>query len=130
MVVISDMEHIPKSCYDCDFHNYHFCDMTGNCVEQNIDNGTRADDCPLKEVPNESILDKIKAEIVTDYENRLKADMVAMLTEIQLEIHELENPYPHDYDNLLPLAQHNAFYDAKSTIEDLVEQKIDKLKEA
>lgn len=52
MVVISDMEHIPKSCYDCDFHNYHFCDMTGNCVEQNIDNGTRADDCPLKEIPS------------------------------------------------------------------------------
>ena len=59
-----------------------------------------------------------------DYENRLKADMVAMLTEIQLEIHELENPYPHDYDNLLLLAQHNAFYDAKSTIEDLVDEKI------
>ena len=63
-----------------------------------------------------------------DYERRLKDDMVAMLTELQLEIHELENPYPHDYDNLLPLAKHNAFYDAKSTIEDLVEQKIDALK--
>lgn len=61
------------------------------------------------------------------YEARFKADMVAMLTEIQLEIHELENPYPHDYDNLLPLAQHNAFYDAKSTIEDLVDEKIKSL---
>ena len=27
-----------------------------------------------------------------DYENRLKADMVAMLTEIQLEIEELDTP--------------------------------------
>lgn len=62
------------------------------------------------------------------YEARLKADMIAMLTEIQLEIHELENPYPHDYDNLLPLAQHNAFYDAKSTIEDLVDEKINALR--
>ena len=59
----------------------------------------------------------------TDYENRLKADLKAILVELQLEIHELENPYPHDYDNLLLLAQHNAFYDAKSTIEDLVEEK-------
>ena len=50
-VIISDMEHIPKSCFDCDFHNYHFCNMTGNCIEQNIDDGTRAEDCPLKEVP-------------------------------------------------------------------------------
>lgn len=65
-----------------------------------------------------------------DYGNRLKADLVAMLTEIQLEIHELENPYPHDYDNLLPLAQHNAFYDAKSSIEDFVNEKINSLKEA
>ena len=28
-----------------------------------------------------------------DYENRLKADMVAMLTEIQLEIEEMVNPF-------------------------------------
>ena len=32
-------------------------------------------------------------EIQADYENRLKADMVAMLTEIQLEFEELENPF-------------------------------------
>ena len=63
-----------------------------------------------------------------EYDKRLKTDMVAMLTEIQLEIHELENPYPHEKDNLLPLASHNAFYEAKSEIEDLVEEKIDALK--
>lgn len=62
------------------------------------------------------------------YEARLKADLEAILVELQLEIHELENPYPHDNDNLLPLAQHNAFYDAKSTIEDLVDEKINELK--
>ena len=84
----------------------------------------------LQRMVDEKIAE-VKAQFIPkdQYEARLKADMVAMLTDIQLEIHELENPYPHDYDNLLPLAQHNAFYDAKSTIEDLVEQKIDKLKE-
>ena len=62
------------------------------------------------------------------YENRLKADLEAILVELQVEIHELENPYSHDKDNLLPLASHNAFYEAKSEIEDLVEEKIDALK--
>jgi hypothetical protein len=78
---------------------------------------------------NKGFKDGIKGSIPKDqYEARLKADMVAMLTEIQLEIHELENPYPHDINNLLPLAQHNAFYDAKSTIEDLVDEKINALR--
>jgi hypothetical protein len=31
-------------------------------------------------------------QLQSDYENRLKADMVAMLTEIQLEIEELDTP--------------------------------------
>lgn len=51
MVVISDMKEVPSSCYDCELNNYHFCDLTGNCIEQNRDDDTRADDCPLKEVP-------------------------------------------------------------------------------
>jgi len=63
-----------------------------------------------------------------DYETRLKADLKAILVELQLEIHELENPYPDDFDDLLPLAQHNAFYDAKSTIEDLVDERINAIK--
>lgn len=64
----------------------------------------------------------------SEYEARLKADLKAILVELQLEIHELENPYPHDFDDLLPLAQHNAFYDAKSTIEDLVDERINAIK--
>lgn len=63
-----------------------------------------------------------------EYDNRLKADLEAILVELQMEIHELENPYPHEKDNLLPLASHNAFYEAKSEIEDLVEEKINALK--
>lgn len=51
-VIISGMENVPGSCFDCDLHNYHFCDSTGNCIEQNMDDNTRADDCPLKELPS------------------------------------------------------------------------------
>ena len=50
-VIISDYE-LPKSCYDCNLHNYHYCDVTGSCIEQNWDECTKAEDCPLKEVPS------------------------------------------------------------------------------
>lgn len=42
--------------------------------------------------PYQQAIDKVSAyieQMQADYENRLKADMVAMLTEIQLEIEEL-----------------------------------------
>ena len=119
MTIIKGYE-MPHNCYDCDLHNYHECDLTNESIEEDYcwSGDSREKHCPLREV---------EAIPKADYENRLKADLKAILVELQLEIHELENPYPHDYDNLLPLAQHNAFYDAKSTIEDLVEQKINEL---
>lgn len=49
MVAIKDFG-MPKNCYECDLHNYHFCDLTGNLVEQNIDDCTTAADCPLVEI--------------------------------------------------------------------------------
>jgi len=49
MTVIKDFE-MPNSCYDCDLNNYHFCNITGNLIEKNWDDGTRADDCPLIEI--------------------------------------------------------------------------------
>lgn len=49
MVAIKDYE-MPSSCFDCDLHNYHFCDITRNSIEKNWDDGTRAEDCPLIEV--------------------------------------------------------------------------------
>ena len=58
-----------------------------------------------------------------------KSKVIDMLTEIQKQIKDLENPYPHDYDNILPLAQHNAFYEAKSEIQDLLEERIDEMRE-
>ena len=51
-VIISDMEHMPKDCSECYINACGFCNLTGNCIEQNIDDNTRADDCPLKEVPS------------------------------------------------------------------------------
>lgn len=55
-----------------------------------------------------------------DYEYRLKADMAAMLTEIQLEIEDL---YPeHQCTGEL-----TGFADAIETITPIIQQKIDKL---
>lgn len=50
------------------------------------------------------------------YEARLKADMVAMLTEIQFEIEELQGKYSPYYDEA---SQHTS---------ELIQQKINKLK--
>lgn len=56
-----------------------------------------------------------------DYENRLKADMVAILTEVQLEIEEL---YPeHQCTGEL-----TGFADAIETITPIIQRKIDALK--
>ena len=60
--------------------------------------------------------------IQADYNARLKADMVAMLTEIQLEIEDL---YPeHQCTGEL-----TGFADAIETITPIIQQKIDKLRE-
>ena len=52
-----------------------------------------------------------------DYENRLKADMVAMLTEIQLEVHELWDNDP-------------SYIEGVHDSEMVIQQKINSLKEA
>ena len=68
---------------------------------------------------NKGFKDGIKGSIPkADYEARLKADMMAMLTEIQLEIEELE-----------PLASDSVGFDmCVSMSSDIIQQKIDKLK--
>lgn len=58
----------------------------------------------------EIIMDQVKAT----YEQRLKADLAAMLTELQLEIEELDTPNNSD---------------AYMTCAEIIQQKIDKLKE-
>ena len=56
------------------------------------------------------------------YENRLKADMVAMLTEIQMEIEEKFNDRPFSYNH----HQRTKFY---RDIDEIIQQKINELKE-
>lgn len=64
----------------------------------------------------------IEAIPKADYEARLKADMVAMLTEIQLEIEEL------DVSDVVPEYQDGA-EETKEYITNMVEEKINSLKE-
>ena len=66
--------------------------------------------CPLREV---------EAIPKDQYEARLKADMVAMLTEIQLEIEELDNPLDYDFEG---------YNQCAVDCEKLIQQKIDALK--
>lgn len=63
----------------------------------------------------ELLADLEDAEFISkaDYKTRLKADMVAMLTEIQLEIEELDTPSNGD---------------AYMTCSDIIQQKINALK--
>ena len=61
-----------------------------------------------------------------DYENRLKADLVAMLTELQLEIEEIENPYT---TRVSGCAQ-GGFERGARESQNLIQQKINSLKEA
>ena len=58
-------------------------------------------------------LPTVEAIPKADYENRLKADMVAMLTELQLEIEELDTPSNSD---------------AYMTCSEVIQQKINALK--
>lgn len=79
-----------------------------------VDNGTL----------DEIMLDIPTAEAIpkADYENRLKADMVAMLVELQNEINAI--PINPDNSEAFRLGQATA-YDKS---EDVIQQKIDKLK--
>ena len=78
MIIIKNYS-MPHNCYACDLHNYHECDLTTESIEEDYcwNGDSREKHCPLREV---------EAIPKADYENRLKADMVAMLTELRTEI--------------------------------------------
>lgn len=59
-----------------------------------------------------------------NYDKRLKSDMVAMLTEIQTEIEELDT---HDVERFHGLIE-NAYISEE--VDNIIQQKIDKLKES
>ncbi|MBQ7428361.1 hypothetical protein [Butyrivibrio sp.] len=111
MIIINNYE-MPANCYMCDLQNYHECDLTGKSIEEDYcwNGDSREKHCPLREV---------EAIPKADYENRLKADMVAMLTEIQLEIEEMK---------MQSLTEKEIWNNAIGVCSNLVQQKIDKLK--
>ena len=111
MVTIKNFS-MPHNCYDCDLHNYHECDLTTESIEEDYcwNGDSREKHCPLREV---------EAIPKDQYEARLRADMVAMLTDIQLEIEELKNDptFCHHYKR------------GVNRSSDIIQQKIDELKE-
>jgi hypothetical protein len=66
---------------------------------------------------------QISRGMIENYEQRLKSDLVAMLTEIQLEIEEKFNDRPFSYNH----HQRTEFY---RDIDEVIQQKINSLKEA
>ena len=82
MVAIKDFG-MPSCCMNCEMFDeeYGNCDIIGDTQDFEYQwNENRPFDCPLVEaIPKDQ------------YKARLEADMVAILTEIQLEIEESEN---------------------------------------
>ena len=107
---------MPKCCMNCEMFDgeYGNCDIIGDTQDFEYQwDENRPFDCPLVESISKA-----------DYETRLKADMVAMLTEIQLEMEENT------------VRWYVGRVDGKSddvvlmeTINDIIQQKINKLKE-
>lgn len=48
MSVIIKNYDMPDSCYECDLHNYHICNITGESIEEQYNEGTIRIDCPLR----------------------------------------------------------------------------------
>lgn len=60
-LIITDMD-VPANCYECELNNYHFCNVTGDEIENDWQDCTKPDDCPLKSADEmiEEINNKIK----------------------------------------------------------------------
>lgn len=95
---------MPHNCYDCDLHNYHECDLTGESIEEDYcwNGDSREKHCPLREV---------EAIPKDQYEARLKADMVTFLIDLRWEIDSLPT------------------YNDVHDIADYIQEKINELKE-
>ena len=59
-----------------------------------------------------------------EYEQRLKADVVAMLTEIQMEIEEIKIDLPFGFE---PVSKTSAFYEGVSASSRLIQEKINEI---
>ena len=73
----------------------------------------------------QEMVEQAKREITATYISKEQAKK--MLVDIRFEIVKIDNPYEGKNDDLLMLAQHNAFYEAKHWIMDIIQDKIDVL---
>lgn len=122
MVVIKDFE-MPSCCGECQMASckglsgQFYCDITTYDVD--MDDTERDANCPLVEAISKD-----------QYEERLKADMIAMLTELQLEIEELRLDRPlmsrgyecYGFEDKTPT-------EIQQECSDIIQQKINALKE-
>lgn len=119
------LNKMPNSCKECPLTyldtsddayfgaNERRCVIDDSCV--NGMGSERAYDCPLVEaIPKD------------EYESRLKADMVAILTELQLEIEEEKQDTKHLHYNDLENAE--SYNNGIDNCIDIIQQKIDKCK--
>lgn len=109
MTIINNYE-MPSNCYICDLHNYHECDLTGESIEEDYcwNGDSREKHCPLREV---------EAIPKDQYEARLKADMVAMLTDMLIDVEEIASREQWcDYANDNCISRYD--------VEDLIQKKI------
>ena len=112
MVGIKDSE-MSTCCTNSSFEHCQFYDICRH--RETIRANYKPNDCPLVEAIPKS-----------DYENRLKADLVAMLTEIQLEIGELDSRAGYSRDGMPTFSTD---YIRKKRVNELIQQKINTLKE-
>lgn len=68
-----DME-MPESCYECEIHNYHFCDITKKPIEYYLNADKREPHCPL------SAASAVNVNITLDKEHMDEAIQAAIDT--------------------------------------------------
>jgi hypothetical protein len=115
MVAIKDFG-MPNVCYMCPILDgeYGRCKIIGETQCDMTEE--RAKCCPLVEsIPKDQ------------YEARLKADLEAILVELQLEIEEIkiDNNVPSGFE---PVSKTSAFYEGVSASSKVIQQKINALK--
>lgn len=87
-MILIDMD-MPNSCFDCDLHNYHFCNLTNTEIGNHYWNGGKPSDCPLKladknTVSEQTYTDEFNARKEAEFElYKLRRNIDDMLAEIK-----------------------------------------------
>lgn len=100
---------MPHNCYDCDLHNYHECDLTGESIEEDYcwNGDSREKHCPLREV-----------EAIP--KDQYKADMITLLEDIKEQLREM-------HEDFFETEHFDEAYGVSDSM-DIIEQEINKLK--